>query len=94
MRACLADTGGVDVSLCGVEAQHSVVPGEAAVLQHAPAPVLLLPHQRLVGHPQHAPRQQPIPVLHYVVVVLYRRRNLCAQSIVHRDKVRLSSASP
>lgn len=41
LGACLGDAGGVHIALGVVEAQHRVVPGQAAVLQNAPAPNLL-----------------------------------------------------
>ena len=67
--SCLAEAGSLDVPLRLVELQHTVVPGQPAVLQQAPAPALLVSHQLLIWHMQHAPRQQRVPVPHDIVMV-------------------------
>ena len=78
----LAKAGGLYMALSLVEVEHAVVPGQAAVLQQAPAPALLILHELLVGHVQHPPRQQRVPVRHDVVMVLDGARNLCMQCTV------------
>ena len=88
---CLTEAGSLHITLRLVEFKHTVVPGQAAVLQQAPAPALLILYELLVGHMQHSPRQQRIPMRHDAVMVLDGARNLCTQTLTTLPADHLSS---
>lgn len=71
------------IALGLVEVQHGIIPGHAALLQHVLGCSFEVTDKALVGHDQHMPWKDGLPVLTHLVYSQDLLRYICIQLCLH-----------